>query len=308
VLKLCKVYGLDDSEDPDPVWQELLEAMCPNWRSRRRLHRKYWEWGLGLYGLHRLGCIRPDALGLSVGAGIEWPLFYLADRVRRVDAIDFYSLGSHAKDRDPRNPEHAAQLAPFPYRREGLVFQTMDALDLQFEKDTFDFVFTFSSIEHFGGHAGAILAMQEIARVLKPGGVAVIATETVLNGAPHPEFFKPEDVEPVFVGGSGLELVEPLDLHVDAELISSPVPFDVPPGFQGDTGPHTSVSIGGVTFTSIEFFLRKPLHWEPASAVRLAALKAGAQSHGVQAQPTRGIRQRLRTAVKKLIRRPGTTS
>ena len=308
MLKLCKVYGLDDSEDPDPVWQELLEAMCPNWRSRRRLHRKYWEWGVGLYGLNKLGLIRPDALGLSVGAGIEWPLFYLADRVRRVHAIDFYSLGSHSSDRDPRIPEHAAQLAPFPYRREGLLFQTMNALDLQFDNDTFDFVFTFSSIEHFGGQAGAILAMQEIARVLKPGGVVAIATEMVLNRAPHPEFFKPEDVEPVFVGGSGLELVEPLNLHVDAELISNPVPFDVPPGFQGDTGPHTSVSIGGVTFTSIEFFLRKPTHWEPASEAGLAALKARAQLHGAAAQTTYGIRQRIRAAAKKLIRRPGTAS
>ena len=77
-MRLCKVYGLADAHDPDPLWQELLESMCPGWKSEGALHRKYWEWGLGLYGLHKLGFIRPDAVALGVGAGVEWPLFYLA--------------------------------------------------------------------------------------------------------------------------------------------------------------------------------------------------------------------------------------
>src|SRR5207248_838891 len=109
----------------------------------------------------------------------------------------------------------------FPYRQESLVFQKMDALDLQFPDNTFDFVFTFSSIEHFGGHAGAVLAMQEIGRVLKPNGVAAIATELMLDGPRHPEFFFAHEVEPCFVKATGLDLVEPLDLSVDEELVTN---------------------------------------------------------------------------------------
>ena len=277
-MKLCKVYGLDDARSDDPLWQDLLLQMCPNWKAQGALHRKYWEWGLGLYGLHKLGCIRSDAVALGVGAGLEWPLFYLANHVQRVHATDLYSIESHFRGPDPTIAENAARVAPFPYRTESLIFQRMDALDLQFDDDTFDFVFTFSSIEHFGGHAGAALATQEIARVLKPGGVAAIATELILNGPSHPEFFMPGELEPCFLKTSGLELVEPLDLHVDDELISNPVRFEYPPGFQGYTGPHTSVVCGDLTFTSVEFFLRKPSGWKPAARPAVTLLQARRQA------------------------------
>lgn len=305
-MKLCKVYGLADGQDPDALWQELLLAMCPEWKSRGALHRKYWEWGVGLYGLHKLGCVRPDAVGLSVGAGVEWPLFYLANRVQRVHAIDLYDP-AHYGGLDPTIPENAAQLAPFSYRREALLFQKMNALDLQFPDNTFDFVFTFSSIEHFGGHPGAVLATQEIARVLKPGGVAAIATELVVNTQPHYEFFLPDEVEPCFVGGSGLELVEPLDLHIDAELITHPVPFEYPPGFQGDTGPHTSVRIGNLTFTSIEFFLRKPPGWKRPKRPSMGAVNARTRVRALTDRARQYVPPRIRQVVKKLIGRPVTS-
>jgi SAM-dependent methyltransferase len=275
-VKLCKVYGLDDARQPDPLWQELLLQVCPHWQTEGALHRKYWEWALGLYGLYTLGCIRPDAVALGVGAGVEWPLFYLANRIRRVHATDLYRVDSHFEGLDPTVAANAARVAPFPYRSESLVFQRMNALDLRFADDTFDFVFTFSSIEHFGGHAGAALAMQEIARVLKPGGVAVVATELILQGA-HPEFFRPRDLEPCFVGDSGLQLVEPLDLSIDDELIANPVRFKYPRGFKGNTGPHTSVVCGNLTFTSVEFFLRKPRDWKPAVRSSVWLLKARRQ-------------------------------
>jgi SAM-dependent methyltransferase len=299
-MKLCKVYGLADAHDPDPLWQELLQSMSPGWKSLGALHRKYWEWGLGLYGLHQLGCIRPDAVGLGVGAGVEWPLFYLANRVHRVHATDLYSRDSHFNGLDPTIAGNADKLAPFAYRRESLVFQRMNALDLEFDDGTFDFVFTFSSIEHFGGHAGAVLAMQEIARVLKPGGVAAIATELILSGPPHYEFFAPAEIAPCFVTGSGLDLVEPLDLAIDPELIANPVRFEVAEGFHGYTGPHTSVACGNLTFTSIEFFLRKPSSWKPASFTQLTALRARRGMSGT-VERTRQMAGRYLPAV---IRRP----
>ena len=305
-MRLCKVYGLADAFDPDPLWQDLLVAMSPEWKSQGALHRKYWEWGLGLYGLHKLGFIRPDALALGVGAGVEWPLFYLANQVQCVHATDLYSPESYFQGLDPTVPGHVAQIAPFPYRSESLLFRKMDALDLEYDDNTFDFVFTFSSIEHFGGHPGAVLAMQEIARVLKPGGVAVIATELILAGPDHHEFFKADDIAPTFVSGSGLELVEPLDLSVDAEMISNPVVFEVAPGFQGYTGPHTSVRCGDLTFTSIEFFLRKPADWKPASHAQLRALRARMHA-GILAYRARlragGIKHRVRFHSGNLVRR-----
>ena len=297
-MKLCKVYGIHDADEQDPLWQDLLVQMCPHWKTEGALHRKYWEWGLGLYGLHKLGCIRRGAVALGVGAGIEWPLFYLANHVDRVHATDLYSVESHFQGADPTIAENAARVAPFPYRRESLIFQRMNALDLRFDDNTFDFVFTFSSIEHFGGHAGAALAMQEIARVLKPGGVAAIATELILDGPPHPEFFMPRELESCFVKTSGLDLVEPLDLHIDGELISNPVRFEYPPGFQGFTGPHTSVICGDLTFTSVEFFLRKPNDWKPAAQTSVMLLKARRRAWLFEQR----ARQRVPSFVRRAVR------
>jgi SAM-dependent methyltransferase len=301
-MKLCKVYSLQDSHDTDPLWQDLLEQMCPDWKTLGPIHRKYWEWGLGLYGLHKLGFIRPDAVCLGVGAGVEWPLFYLANRVQRVYATDMYSRDTGFEKLDPTVPENAARLAPFPYRKESLVFERQDALDLKYPDNTFDFVFTFSSIEHFGGHAGAILAMQEIGRVLKPNGVAVIATELVIDDAPHHEFFYPHEVEPSFVQASGLDLVEPLDLSIDEKMVSNPVLFDYPPGFQGSTGPHSSVRSGGVTFTSIEFFLRKPAQWKPATRWTIMRLKADTRRWWAVRRGKQRVPSILRRAVKRSLR------
>ena len=306
IVKLCKVYSLEDARQSDPHWQELLLRMCPNWKEEGALHRKYWEWGLGLHGLHELGCIRPDAVALGVGAGVEWPLFYLANRVRRVHAIDLYSVASHFQGTDPTAVENAESVAPFPWRRESLLFQRMDALDLRFDSDTFDFVFSFSSIEHFGGHAGAALAMQEIARVLRPGGIAAIATELILQGPAHPEFFMPHEIEPCFAGASGLELVEPLDLSVDDELIANPVRFEYPPGYTGYTGPHTSVVCGNLTFTSVEFFLRKPSNWKPAAQATLMLLRARRRAWLLEQRARRRVPSFVRRAV-HFVKRAATT-
>jgi SAM-dependent methyltransferase len=300
-VKLCKIYSLADARDDDPLWHELLDAMTPEWKTLHALHRKYWEWGLGLYGLHKLGFIRPDAVGLGVGAGVEWPLFYLANRVQRVEAIDLYSAESAYRNLDPTIAENARKLAPFPYREEALVFRKMDALDLQYEDETFDFVFSFSSIEHFGGRGGAKLSMEEIARVLKPNGVAAIATEVMLNGRWHSEFFQPAELEPCLVTSSGLELVEPLDLTIDEELITNPVLFDVPPGFTGDTGPHTSVSAAGLIFTSVELFVRKPPGWKPMTAAARAAAEAERRAwYGIVVQRWSRIPPIIRRPARKL--------
>ena len=127
-----------------------------------------------------------------------------------------------------------------------------------------------------------------------------------------------------------MEFVEPLDLSVDAEMISNPVVFEVGPGFTGYTGPHTSVRCGNLTFTSIEFFLRKPADWKPASSARLRAtrarmhsgnlayrtrLRAGSLKHRVRLHSSNVFRRvsrlvppRIRRGVKKLLGRSVASS
>jgi SAM-dependent methyltransferase len=57
----------------------------------------------------------------------------------------------------------------------------MDARELSFEDDRFDVVFTLSSIEHFGAAPDVARAARELGRVVRPGGVAVIATDYLVR-------------------------------------------------------------------------------------------------------------------------------
>jgi SAM-dependent methyltransferase len=192
-----------------PGMRELMEAIVPG--SSARFHRKAWEFAMGIAALERGGVLHEDAFGLSVGAGHEPILYYLTNRCRWLFATDLYGAGSfvtrESADAMLVDPD---LFAPYPYRRNRLTVAYMDALDLRFEDASFDFVVSFGSIEHFGGVPGAQKALAEASRVLKPGGVAAISTELLVDGGPGPiglpgiELFTPGDIAMLIAGAPGL--------------------------------------------------------------------------------------------------------
>jgi ubiquinone/menaquinone biosynthesis C-methylase UbiE len=132
------------------------------------------------------------------------------------------------------------------------VFLRMDGRHLAFGGATFDVAYSLSSIEHFGGLAGAQAAVDEMARVLKPGGVLVLATEYMLSGAPHDEVFQPADLH-ALIGRSGLRLVQPIDEQVYQRY--EYVAVDLYKNrFQT---PHMVVRMGETVFTTVMMFLEK---------------------------------------------------
>ncbi|MGE3956262.1 MAG: methyltransferase domain-containing protein [Vicinamibacterales bacterium] len=220
------------------------------------MHRKPYEFTQLLYGCRQLGLLRDDASFVSIGAGHEQVLYWLANHVGRVVATDMYEgtwQGERAREGDPVVLENPDQYAPFPYRKDRLTFMKMDGRYLQFPDDTFDVAYSLSSIEHFGGNAGASQTMKEMARVIKPGGVVAIATEYVISGPACDETFQPEEIRGL-IAASGLELVEPIDELVYRRYRTRPVRLDVDP-YQS---PHMLVQLGDTVFTSVMFFLRKP--------------------------------------------------
>ena len=99
---------------------------------------------------------------------------------------------------------------------------------------------------------GAQAAVDDMARVLKPGGLLVLATEYQLSGTPHEEVFAPADVHRL-IDRPGLRLIEPIDEDVYRRY--EYVAVDLYKNrFQT---PHMVVQMGGTVFTTVMMFLEK---------------------------------------------------
>ena len=252
-VQLCELANPAKWDNPE--WTSLLASLKTMPVDKMSMHRKGYEFAQLLFGLTRLGRITPGARVLSVGAGHEAPLYWLANRAGLVVATDMYDSSwrdAWAGEGDARVLARPADYAPFPYREDALVFLKMDGRRLAFRPATFDIVYSLSSIEHFGGLAGAIEALDDMARVLKPGGLLVLATEYCLSGPPHHEAFQPAEVAQL-LSRPGLRLVEPLDERVHARYDLAAVDIQRNP-YQT---PHMAVRDGDTVFTSVVAFLER---------------------------------------------------
>jgi SAM-dependent methyltransferase len=251
--QLCELANPAKWSNPD--WMALLTSLVVQPADQLSMHRKGYEFTQLLYGLTRLGCLDDAAHVLSVGAGHEAVLYWLANRVGRVIGTDMYEgvWQSHgAREGDDSVLLDARQFAPFPYREDRLAFLKMDGTRLAFRDGTFDVVYSLSSIEHFGGLEGASQAVREMGRVLKPGGIVALATEYLLAGPPHHEAFTPAQVH-TLLDQPGLSLVEPIDERVWQRYEYEAIDLRVNPL----QTPHMVVTDNGSVFTSVMAFLRK---------------------------------------------------
>ena len=268
---LNKVCELEDWENP--VLCAAMRRMCPHFLGmfadypKGRAHRKHWECAQLYAGLEQLQALRSDAVALSVGAGHEFPLYELTNHVRWVFATDIYGMGDFTNSTEAdlmmlRDPD---RFAIGPYNRNRLVVQYMDARDLRFEEGTFDFVFSLSSMEHFGGLDGIRTALLEMQRVMKPGGILMLTTECIVNGAPHLssgnlELFAPEVLRDLLQSIPGLNFVEEPRLTVSPATLRKVIPLHkaVKDNLAGyEEYPHIVLELEGRQFTSVSLFLRK---------------------------------------------------
>ncbi|MCE1246919.1 MAG: class I SAM-dependent methyltransferase [Firmicutes bacterium] len=237
----------------EPEWKEIHQVMAGESPLE---HRKYWEYTQAVYGLSKLGMLGENRDLLGVASGHEAPLYYLSNHCRSVTATDIYD-GFFAVEKDGEaNPEVLAEpdkYAPFAYRKDKLKFMRMNALELKFPDNSFDAVFSLSSVEHFGGEEQYGRAMKEMARVIKPGGIVAITTEFSLNGSDYRGYFNGELLEKYLIKPSGLKLVEPVNFYVEPDLYEFVriMPIEI------KKRPHFLLQIGNVLFTSVSLFLRK---------------------------------------------------
>ncbi|MCB2189001.1 MAG: methyltransferase domain-containing protein [Deltaproteobacteria bacterium] len=234
----------------DPEWFATLLEMPGMAQELETMHRKTYEFVQTIYGLRHLGGLGPDSRVLSVGAGHDYLLYWLANRVGQVVATDLYEGAwstDHAKEGDPDVLEDPTKYAPFDYRQDHLTFLKMDGRKLEFPDQSFDAIYSLSSIEHFGGPQGTAQAMAEMGRVLRPGGLAAIATEMVVNGQPHEETFLPQELVDHVVAPSGLKLVQLPVFELPSYTLEHPI--DLPE--ESEFRPHLLLRVDNTLFTSV---------------------------------------------------------
>lgn len=258
--KVCRV-----TDGGNPLWRRGYEDLgFP--ASPERFHRKIWEFNQALYGLRRLRRLAPAATALGIGCGHEELMYFLANRIARVVATDLYEGGFLGGEGEADVLQHPAKYAPFRFREDHLEVRQMNALALQFEAGSLDFVFCLSSLEHFGSEADKLTALREMQRVLKPGGVAVLTTEVVLNRLGRGSQYFQRETLTRLVGEAGLTIDAPVDFGVEQEYAARPLALPM----DAFAVPHVVLRNFNTIYTSIALFLMKPPGPDQARNARIA--------------------------------------
>ena len=271
-----------DSRDfDDPLFRERAAELRPDLDLTWQRDRKTWELTMLSLFLEEAGLLDGASRILSVGAGREAILFWLAPRVGRMVATDVYGTGEFAGyDAPAEMLSDPAALSPYDVDLGNLDVQVADGRHLDcFGDGTFDAVFSLSSIEHFGGPADVARAASEIGRVLRPDGHAFIVTELSLVRPPAPrrtgrsvlravsqgrlgkrEVFTRAELQRDVIAPTGLELMQELDTSISPASLQNLAVRRFGRWLRTPTGnfhPHFAIRVAGETFTSVGLPLRK---------------------------------------------------
>ena len=264
--KLSKICDASDWFDPEfngVVKKELCEEP--------RFHRKQWEFAMIYLALEKLGMLKNDKLGLSLGGGNERVLYSIANHVNKLIVTDLYDTDTTwdcAKTGDPN--EFIRSSKPFPIDDDKIEAMRMDMRYLDFEDNKFDFCYSSCAIEHIGGFEDFVQHLNEVYRTLKEGGVYVFTTEFQFGSAtikdPNNYIFSPSFINHL-IDNCKLTPVTNPDVSLTDHVANMPFPSNVV-NLMSDRGSHISNGImenfphlvllrGKYPFTSILLILRK---------------------------------------------------
>ncbi len=134
--------------------------------------------------LHRYQLARSIAKGLDVldiACGEGYGSDIIASSAKSVVGVDI----------NPLAVDHAS----FHYRNPRIVFRVGSATDIPIQDASIDLVVSFETIEHLEDHQ---CMMQEIRRVLRPGGVLIISSPNKLEYSDKPGYSNPFHVKELY--------------------------------------------------------------------------------------------------------------
>ena len=125
------------------------------------------------------------------------------------------------------------------YDSNKLIAEKQNMTNLTYPDSSMDIVLSFSAIEHIP-RDGDIVAISEMSRVCKPGGIIVISTEIGEYDSPivGGYMYSEETLQSRLIGMSGCSLIGDCDFSID--------------------GSESKQILGEHEFSSVIFFLRKP--------------------------------------------------
>jgi SAM-dependent methyltransferase len=231
---LCKVCEIEDFDD-GPVADEIRTIFAheparfgPGF-PRIAAYRKHWEVAMAVMALRAGGLLDRGGTALGVGAGNEPTLFWLT-RWLQVHAIDLYlDPENWAESANPSMLVDPGRHWPGDWRPQRLIVQHMDARQLRYENHSFDAVFSSSSIEHFGSDREIGQALDEIHRVLRPGGICSISTEYRISGEgpglPGVRMFDLAEIRRIVIDGRDWEPLTPFAPTASQATLATEVLF-----------------------------------------------------------------------------------
>jgi len=184
--------------------------------------RRQWEIAMTIRTLADHGALHDHSRILGVGVGNEPTIFYLTNHVAQVFATDLYLQGiDQWAEADRSMLTDPGLNAPYAWNPRRLVTQHMDGRDLRYEDESFDAIFSSGSIEHFGTLDEIEQSLDEMYRVLKPGGILALTTEYRIEGPGFGSvglmFFTPELIEERLIGKRDWSLLSPYDFTISEE-------------------------------------------------------------------------------------------
>lgn len=252
------------------TYEQLTAPWYEHWCSAMRLapvvHRKQWEWAYIAQALDERGLLAPGRRGLGFGVGQEPLTALFASRGVDVVATDqsadaqsasgWADSGQHARNLAQLNAAGICDPAQFAAR---VSFREVDMNAIPPDLGEFDFTWSACAMEHLGSLEAGIRFVEQTARVVRPGGVAVHTTEynlssdsdTLTSGAVV--IYRRSDIAQLVarLARFGLD-AGMIDFDPGAALLDRFV--DVPP-FGAE--PHLRLLLGQYTCTSIGLLFQR---------------------------------------------------
>ncbi len=143
--------------------------------------RKWWEWDYIADCAEQLDILSQTTTALGLGAGNEPLIFYFANKCKRVIASDLYSDETAWKEARFEKADRILSSSPIPFNRNSVEVVNADMRATGLEAASIDFVWSCSSIEHVPTLLDLFDVFDEIDRVLRLGGYAILTTEYSLT-------------------------------------------------------------------------------------------------------------------------------